>query len=223
MNEEMKEKLGAKLPRERVKSREGPRGMPRLSYISWDDAVRSANEIFGFGGWTSETVSMEVIDCRETEDGKWAVCYRALVRVTAIGAFYDGTGYGEGKDRSIGQAHESAFKEAESDACKRALRNFGDQFGLALYSKDQAHVEKQAVKPAQEPAVGAAGGIVAASPWAEWKCLLHLSEVQRRDFCQQCNTAGKKWKDVAKEIDASFKDSVASFEVMMEIAREVPK
>jgi hypothetical protein len=40
----------------------------------------------------------------------------------------------------LGQAHESALKEAETDAMKRALMTFGNPFGLALYDKKQREV-----------------------------------------------------------------------------------
>jgi DNA repair and recombination protein RAD52 len=40
-------------------------------------------------------------------------------------------------------------KEAETDARKRALMTFGNQFGLALYDKDQTNVEGSAPAPAQ--------------------------------------------------------------------------
>ena len=41
-------------------------------------------------------------------------------------------------------AHESAIKEAETDATKRALMTFGNQFGLALYDKEQREVADKA-------------------------------------------------------------------------------
>ena len=53
----------------------------------------------------------------------------------------EGCGYGSGIDKDIGQAHESALKEAESDAEKRALKTFGNPFGQALYDKAQTQVE----------------------------------------------------------------------------------
>lgn len=37
-------------------------------------------------------------------------------------------------------AHESAIKEAVTDALKRGLRSFGNPFGLALYDKSRASV-----------------------------------------------------------------------------------
>jgi hypothetical protein len=42
----------------------------------------------------------------------------------------------------LGDAHESALKEAETDATKRALTTFGNLFGLALYDKDQLGVAR---------------------------------------------------------------------------------
>jgi len=48
----------------------------------------------------------------------------------------------------VGDKHESAIKEAESDARKRALMQFGDQFGLSLYDKDKAWLKTEDSKPA---------------------------------------------------------------------------
>jgi hypothetical protein len=44
------------------------------------------------------------------------------------------------KPEALGEALESAAKEAETDAMKRALMTFGNPFGLALYDKTQANV-----------------------------------------------------------------------------------
>jgi hypothetical protein len=52
----------------------------------------------------------------------------------------EGTGAGHGIDTDLGLAHESAIKEAETDAMKRALMTFGNPFGLALYDKSQRQV-----------------------------------------------------------------------------------
>ena len=52
----------------------------------------------------------------------------------------EGSGVSHGIDVDLGQAHESALKEAETDAMKRALMTFGNPFGLALYDKQQRQV-----------------------------------------------------------------------------------
>lgn len=41
---------------------------------------------------------------------------------------------------TLGEAHEKALKEAETDAMKRALTTFGNPFGLALYDREQKGV-----------------------------------------------------------------------------------
>jgi recombination DNA repair RAD52 pathway protein len=72
------------------------------------------------------------------------VSYVAKVRVVVFAAdtlvIREGVGAGHGIDVDCGQAHESAIKEAETDAMKRALMTFGNPFGLALYDKEQANV-----------------------------------------------------------------------------------
>lgn len=136
------EQLSAKLDTARVTQRE-ERGQ-KFSYIEGWDSIETANRIFGFDGWSSET-HLELVFERERKIGKdqapgWGVCYRARVRVTIDGATRDGIGTGHGFGRDAGLAHESAMKEAETDALKRALRLWGNQFGLALYDKQQREV-----------------------------------------------------------------------------------
>jgi recombination DNA repair RAD52 pathway protein len=65
---------------------------------------------------------------------------RIAVRASNLMVVREGTGYGSGISPRLGDAYESAIKEAESDAMKRALMTFGNKFGLALYDKDQTNV-----------------------------------------------------------------------------------
>jgi DNA recombination protein Rad52 len=122
-----------------------------FSYIEAWHAIAEANRIFGFDGWDRETIETRVVQERERTIGKagsekpgWGVSYVCRVRVTVrAGAdviVREGTGAGHGIDADLGQAHESAIKEAESDAMKRALMQFGNPFGLALYDKSRANV-----------------------------------------------------------------------------------
>lgn len=120
-----------------------------LSYIEAHHAIREANRIFGWNGWTRATDNLNVVQCEQV-DGKWRVSYTCQVRVEVNNPRYlsrIGTGFGQGIDKDLGKAHESAIKEAESDAMKRALMTFGDPFGLALYDKEQKHVQ-----PIEQPA-----------------------------------------------------------------------
>ena len=140
-NDDQKQLLAAPLQKVHVKSRQGGGGRS-LSYIEGWHAIAEANRIFGFDGWTTETISME---CVCTEGG--TVSYVAKVRVTVDGIVREGWGAGHGRGGSAGDRHESAVKEAETDARKRALISFGNQFGLALYDKDQTNVEGAAPAP----------------------------------------------------------------------------
>lgn len=130
---------------------EREQGGRMLSYIEAWHAIAEANRIFGFDGWTRETVSMietnrDLVQLRNYE--QWRVGYVAKVRVNVRGVIREGTGFGSGmaKPEALGDAIESAVKEAESDAMKRALMTFGNPFGLALYDKTKANV----VDPARQ-------------------------------------------------------------------------
>lgn len=70
----------------------------------------------------------------------WLCRVRVCVRNETGTVVREGTGSGTGFGYNLGEAHESALKEAESDAMKRALVTFGSQFGLALYDKRRAEV-----------------------------------------------------------------------------------
>lgn len=133
----------------------------KLSYIEGWHAIAEANRIFGFDGWTRETVETRLVMERERPIGQqretgWGVSYVAKVRVTVGSIIRDGVGTGHGIDRDLGLAHESAIKEAETDAMKRALMTFGNPFGLALYDKTQANVADEPAPQARQAGAGAA-------------------------------------------------------------------
>jgi hypothetical protein len=65
---------------------------------------------------------------------------RVRVRAGEAEICREGCGSGHGMGLTPGEAHESAIKEAETDAMKRALSTFGNPFGLALYDKEQQNV-----------------------------------------------------------------------------------
>lgn len=138
------EELGKGLSQSAVKTRD-QNGF-KLSYIEGHHAIREANRIFGYDGWIRETLDVNEVQ-NEQVDGKWRVSYTARSQVTVGPVVRQGVGFGQGIDKDLGRAHESAIKEAETDAMKRALMTFGDPFGLALYDKEQAHVEKPGVTP----------------------------------------------------------------------------
>lgn len=145
--------LSAPLNREHVKSRS--QAGRSLSYIEGWHAIAEANRIFGYDAWDRELRDLTLLGEPRLVDGKHRVGYRATVRVTVkVGErtiIRDGSGFGSGIDKDVDQAHESALKEAETDAMKRALMTFGNPFGLALYDKEQKDVASAPKQPAPQP------------------------------------------------------------------------
>jgi hypothetical protein len=173
--------LSAPLDRARISSREQGRG--RVNYLQGWVLIEEANRIFGHDGWQRQTLSCQCVtqaqrligsksEGRPQKEG-WGVTYIARVRITVNAGergllIREGTGAGHGIDVDLGLAHESAIKEAETDAMKRALVTFGNPFGLALYDKSQRQVSGA---PAQQTSQ-AANGVVrrpqgAAAPVAQ--------------------------------------------------------
>jgi len=115
----------------------------KLAYIEAWYAVAKLNEILGHGGWHRETLDVTLLTERSAND-KWHVSYRARVRLTITAGdaaiVRDGCGAGHGVGKHLGECHESALKEAESDALKRAASTLGWPLGLALYDSSRAHV-----------------------------------------------------------------------------------
>ena len=144
--------LAAPLDRANVRQRE--QSGQKRSYIEGWVVIAEANRIFGFDGWQRETVTLKCVSQLERQVGRqqrpgWGVTYSARVRITVTAGglspiIREGSGAGHGIDVDLGQAHESALKEAETDAMKRALMTFGNPFGLALYDKLQREVEGDA-------------------------------------------------------------------------------
>jgi hypothetical protein len=147
--------LAAPLNRSLVSSREQGRG--QVCYLQSWVVINEANRIFGFDGWQRQTLFCHCVaqaerligakgQGREQKPG-WGVTYIARVRITVFAGNQGpliregtGAGHGHGIDTDQGLAHESAIKEAETDAMKRALITFGNPFGLALYDKQQRQV-----------------------------------------------------------------------------------
>lgn len=182
---------------------------PKGSYIEGWLAIQEANRIFGFGGW-----SYTILDCKavmesarqigkgdRAKDG-FGVTYVATVRVTVGDVTRDDVGSGHGYDVDLGLAHESAIKEAVTDALKRGLRSFGNPFGLALYDKSRENVG------VDEPPFDAAAE--AASLIARLESATSLAEL------------GALWKSNAADI-AAVKDADAAAYSRIEMSKNAMK
>ena len=124
-----------------------------LTYLEGWYAISQANRIFGFDGWSRETVESRCVLARENR-GSFLAVYIARVRLTVqadgVTIIREGHGTGEGRGASPGEVHDVALKAAETDATKRALATFGKPFGLELYRGGRAQASQ---KPLPSPAI----------------------------------------------------------------------
>ncbi len=129
----------------RVKTRQ--LGNISLSYLEGYDLIDTANFAFGFGNWSYRVTTLEQVSEEVNERNNKVISYKAVVAVTVYDVHHkhhitrEDVGYGTGIARDYASAHESGGKEATTDALKRALRTFGNQFGNALYDKQQKNVD----------------------------------------------------------------------------------
>ena len=135
--------LKAKLDPRFIKTRNA-NGL-NLSYVEGWHAVAEANRIFGFDAWDRRTISTACVwngQSGQLHSAAYTAKVRVSVRAGDIVVVREGSGTGEGRASTPGQAHELALKGAETDATKRALATCGNSFGLALYDREQAGVRK---------------------------------------------------------------------------------
>ena len=131
------QQLGEPLDEGLVSHRKG-RGNRSYAYLEGRTAIEQANRIFGYGGWGYELVGEvvlregESVDQQTGEAKPWRA-YSATVRVSVPGSpARADTGFQAVADETV-EGHETASKGAVTDALKRALRSYGDQFGNGLY------------------------------------------------------------------------------------------
>ncbi|MGW2739164.1 Rad52/Rad22 family DNA repair protein [Streptomyces sp. NPDC001288] len=132
------------------------RTLNKLSHLEAWDVRRQLIRIFGFGGFSIETLSLDLVHenanpnhRKKNKAGEeygdpytaWTIVYRAQVRLTVfdihgreISHFEDGAAGDAVNQPSVGDAHDMAMKTAFSQALKRCAVNLGDQFGLSLYN-----------------------------------------------------------------------------------------
>jgi len=148
MKDELIAELNKPLNRKYVSERK--QSGTTLSYIEGHHTIREANRLFGFNGWQLSVEDFDVVSSEQYQKPAYKpndppipmhrLCICARVTIQALGVARTDVGYGSGSAKTLADAHESAGKEAVTDAMKRAFRTFGDQFGNALYDKTQSHV-----------------------------------------------------------------------------------
>lgn len=136
----------------RVKTKKVP-GRPDASYLESYDIINKANEVFGYGGWGTRIVDLQL---RET-GGKTACTVILELSVAEclprqdVGVNVAAQKQGEPLSP---ESLETAIKGAASDALKRTLRQFGKQFGNDLYDKDREPERMRTKADGKAPELG---------------------------------------------------------------------
>ena len=142
-NENQLKTLNQELNQNRIKTRD--KGNITLSYIEGFDVIETANKVFGFGNWDYAISSLLEVSQELNQNQNNIVCYKAVIKLTIKDENHnksisrEDVGFGTGVAKTLADAHENAGKEAVTDALKRALRSFGNQFGNSLYDKSRTH------------------------------------------------------------------------------------
>ena len=141
-NDKQMKALQSELSTDRIKVRD--KANIKLSYLEGFDIIDTANNIFGFGGWAYTISSLEQVSQEVNANQNVVVCYKAIVKVDVYDINHStmisrqDVGFGTGVARNLADAHENSAKEAVTDALKRSLRSFGNQFGNSLYDKSKS-------------------------------------------------------------------------------------
>ena len=150
-----------------------------LSYLEGHYVIEAANKIFGYDGWsydipggihgvvTEECGRIKMTDPNSKTD-KYIPGYlsKATVKVTVrlddgtevsrtdVGSCTPAIATNKGVEFPTPEAIDTSEKGAVTDALKRALRSFGNQFGNGLYDKtNPLHNKHLEGKPSRECAV----------------------------------------------------------------------
>mgnify|MGYP003523673675 CR=1 FL=1 len=135
--------LNQELDSSRIKTRE--KGNISLSYIEGHDVIETANKVFGFGNWSYSISKLEQVSQEQNHNQNHVICYKAIIKVLihsenhTLDVSREDVGFGTGVAKTLADSHENAGKEAVTDALKRAMRSFGNQFGNSLYDKTKNH------------------------------------------------------------------------------------
>lgn len=147
INSAQRKQLMSPLHSGRIKTREG------MSYLEAYDVKAHLTRIFGFGGWSADVISSDLVfedqAATANKSGKynWDVAYKVVMRLTIHNLQPDGgdvtfteAAIGSSHQPDRGESHDMAVKTAESDAIKRCAINLGTQFGLSLYASTRDNV-----------------------------------------------------------------------------------
>ncbi len=154
-NDKQQQVLAYELDSSRIKTRS--KGNISLSYLEGFDIIETANKIFGYGNWDYGIVKLEKVSQEVNANQNNVICYMARIEIVVHDLQHskdvsrEDVGFGTGIAKTLADAHENGAKEAVTDAIKRTLKSFGNQFGLSLYDKSRQHQNMQQPQQISQP------------------------------------------------------------------------
>lgn len=167
------EALNQPVPKGSLLKRKGG-GNKEFAYVDPRYVIAQLNRIFGYDGWSRETLDCEMIRDEQTSvetyennqrvtKGGFCITAKATVRLTIHLRAEDGSEHKLVRDgvgvsasaevdkqgQSKGDLMERTIKAAETDALKRAAKTLGKVFGLNIKESDQ--IDEIPVTPADAP------------------------------------------------------------------------
>ena len=132
--------LNANIPQDVVKQRK--QAGISLDYLEGWYVIQKLNEIVGHDAWHQ---TIEVLDRQKGLDSKSRDTYEVIIKCRLEVRIEDQIIIREDVGFGNGLGLELAYKEACTDAFKRAARTLGYSMGLALYDKEKSKVGEPTV------------------------------------------------------------------------------
>lgn len=106
-------------------------GYSEEPYIEGWTSIQMANRIFGYDGWTSQILSVEMVSMDKSAENRVSVSAMAHIRITLKnGIFREDIGFGISENvKGQGKAKKIAYKSSITDGIKRTLKQFGKALG----------------------------------------------------------------------------------------------
>lgn len=113
-----------------------------MSYIEAYDARATMIRVFGYGGWSYDIVSSDIVQIERdvpraaggTTNFRVTAKVQSKLYIPQLEVTYGGVAVASQSGSQIGEVSDFAMKTADSDAFKRCAMNLGTQFGLSLYN-----------------------------------------------------------------------------------------
>ena len=144
-NDKQKELLNKPLDGSRVKTLE--KAGRKFSYLPTLDIVNHLNLIFGFDGWETSVIKLEMLNSTTNQNGNFVVTFSSIIQLKVWDENHknsiirEDNGISVSTAKTLGDAIETSSKACISDGIKRVAKSYGNSMGNPLYDPQQNNVD----------------------------------------------------------------------------------